>query len=99
MSSRLFQILCDLVSGAQAAPKCPQYTRLQRGLHVEVMFDGEVYRLRLWRDSGTASDQDWLTVLQNWPWKTWVEPTRSTMARPPYMQGYIAPSLVQEKLL
>ena len=52
MSSRLFQILCDLVSGAQAAPKCPQYTRLQRGLHVEVMFDGEVYRLRLWRDSG-----------------------------------------------
>jgi len=99
MSGRLFQIMCDLVSGARATPKCPQHTRLQRDLHLEVVFDGEEYRLRIWRDSGVPSSQEWVTIMQNWPWKTSCEPIVSSVAVPPFWQGYIAPSPVQEKLL
>ena len=99
MSDKLYMILLDLVSGAKAMPKCPQHTKLQRGLHIEVLFDGEEYRLRIWRDSGWPSEEEWIAVMKRWPWQAWSDYKPSIIARPPYLQGFIAPSPVQDKLL
>jgi hypothetical protein len=95
---KLFLILSDLVARAKLVPHAPQTKFLARGLRIEVTYDNQDYHLRIWRNSGVPSVQEWETCLKNWPWKTNAKGEMSMMAVPPFIHGRIKDSAeVQEK--
>jgi hypothetical protein len=95
----LTDIITNLVEIATLAPNTSLHTRLGRGLHLWLKFNGTgTYRFTLGRQLTQPSFQEWNTCCTNWPYKLTEIPTpkrtQDEHAVNFYLTGYIpAPAL------
>ncbi|MBI5295599.1 MAG: hypothetical protein HY869_09000 [Chloroflexi bacterium] len=87
----LSDLLREMVEEADRRPCQKIRRKLKRGLKITVTNQMPMYHLVLKRKESMPTYAEWDAVCKAWPWVTSAAASESTLARLPYLQGWVGP--------